>query len=279
MKTTRFVLLLVSVAAFANLSAQITVTGYGVIRSYDVTQTSSSAPVASSGTPYSLSAYVFGSNLTGTYNFSFSGGSETSPQALTIEGGGAKFESGGYPDAAALNTAYGSGTFSMAINTAGGPVNPSLPSLPSGGFPELPQITNGSWISGQMQIDATQNYAINFAAFSSFNSDDSYKLSIRNGSDVEVASGFWNTAGTTSFVVNASTLTVGQTYYASLQFNNNSIDYGVALAGANGNVGYSTINQFEILAVGAIPEPSTYAAIFGGLALVGVMWHRRRRLA
>ena len=279
MKTTRITLLLASLAVVANLSAQITVTGYGVIRQYNVTQTSSSAPVASSGTPYALNAYVFGSNLTGTYNFSFAGGSETSPQALTIEGGGAKFESVGYLDATALNTAYGSGSFSMAINTAGGPQTPSLPSLPGGGFPELPQITNGSWISNQMQIDATINYTINFAAFSSFSSDDSYKLSIRDGSDVEVASGFWNTAGTTNFVVNATTLTIGQTYYASLQFNNNSIDYGVALAGANGNVGYSTINEFQILAVGAIPEPSTYAAIFGVLAFAGAAFRRRRQAA
>ena len=27
----------------------------------------------------------------------------------------------------------------------------------------------------------------------------------------------------------------------------------------------------------AIPEPSTYAAIFGTLALVGTVWHRRRQ--
>jgi hypothetical protein len=166
----------------------------------------------------------------------------------------------------------------MSLNTSGGTMTPSLPSLPAGGFPELPQITNGSWISGQMQVDATINYTINFASFSSFNTDDSYRLSIRNISDVEVASGFWNTAGTTSFVINANTLTAGQTYTASLQFNNNSIDYGVALAGANGNVGYSVINEFQILAVSAIPEPSTYAAIFGALALTGVVIHRRRRL-
>lgn len=72
-------------------------------------------------------------------------------------------------------------------------------------------------------------------------------------------------------------LTAGQTYYASLQFNNNNIDYAVPNLG-NGNVGYSVINEFEMLAVGAIPEPSTYAAIFGGLALAGAMIHRRRRV-
>lgn len=29
--------------------------------------------------------------------------------------------------------------------------------------------------------------------------------------------------------------------------------------------------------VSAIPEPSTYAAVFGGLALLGTLWHRRRQ--
>ena len=31
------------------------------------------------------------------------------------------------------------------------------------------------------------------------------------------------------------------------------------------------------LTASAIPEPSTYAAIFGTLALVGTVWHRRRQ--
>jgi|GEM_PF-2348076 len=274
----RIALLLASLAVVANLSAQ-TITGFGVARYYDVKQTTSGAPVASSANPYMISGYVFGSGLSGTYEITFSGGSETSPAIMTYNSNGAEFQSSGYTDLTALNAAYGSGSFGMNISTGAGLLTPSLPSLPAGGFPELPQITNGSWISNQMQIDATINYTINFAAFSSYDSvDDSYKLSIRNGSDVEVASGFWNSAGATSFLVSAGTLTAGQTYYASLQFNNNSISYAVPNLG-NGNVGYSTINEFEILAVGAIPEPSTYAAILGGLALAGVVIHRRRRHA
>jgi hypothetical protein len=277
MKTTHIALLVASLAAFANLSAQ-TITGYGVARYYDVKQTTSGAPVASSANPYMISGYVFGSGLSGTYEITFSGGSVTSPVAMTYDSNGAEFQSSGYPDLTALNAAYGSGSFGMNISTGAGLLTPSLLSLPAGGFPELPQITNGSWIANQMQIDATQNYTINFAAFSSFSSDDSYMLQIRDGSDATVASGSWNTAGTTSFLVNAGTLTVGQTYYASLQFNNNHIDYAVPNLG-NGNVGYSVINEFEILAVGAIPEPSTYAAIFGVVALVGVMLRRRRQAA
>ncbi len=269
-------MLLASLAVAANLSAQ-SVNGFGVGRYYDVTQTTSSPPVDSSANPYSLQSYVFGTAFSGTYNFTFTG-SVTSPQALPINGdtNGASFQSSGYPNLAALNVAFGTGTFGMNINTSAGLQSPSLPSLPAGGFPELPQITTGTWSGGALQIDPTLNYTINFAAFSSYDTvDDSYRLSIRNGSDVEVAFGFWNTAGNTSFLVAANTLTAGETYSASLQFNNNSIVYAVPNLG-NGNVGYSTINEFQIQAV---PEPSTYAAIFGAVALVGVMFHRRRRVA
>ena len=84
----------------------------------------------------------------------------------------------------------------------------------------------------------------------------------------------WNTAGTTSFLITAGTLTAGQTYSASLQFNNNFINYNNPFAGANGSVGYTVINDFQIQAV---PEPSTYAAILGAIALAGVIIRRQRR--
>lgn len=46
-----------------------------------------------------------------------------------------------------------------------------------------------------------------------------------------------------------------------------------------GGLGFSTTSQpayFDDMSLAAIPEPSTYAAIFGGLALLGAFVYRRR---
>lgn len=58
--------------------------------------------------------------------------------------------------------------------------------------------------------------------------------------------------------------------------------FGLELFASVNNIG-STVTAgqmaFDNLSVSAIPEPSTYAAIFGGFALVGAVWHRRRQRA
>jgi hypothetical protein len=80
-------------------------------------------------------------------------------------------------------------------------------------------------------------------------------------------------------VINAGTLTAGQTYSFELVFVNsvyNDISTITSPGADVGLAGYVTIVNFDIQ---AIPEPSTYAAIFGALTLAGVMIHRRRRLA
>ncbi len=50
---------------------------------------------------------------------------------------------------------------------------------------------------------------------------------------------------------------------------------------ATGGWGFISSTSVDGLSLGgsvsAIPEPSTYAAIFGALALVGTVWHRRRQ--
>ena len=101
-------------------------------------------------------------------------------------------------------------------------------------------------------------------------------MKIKDSLNIQVASGFWNTAGTTTFFIAAGTLTAGQVYDANLRFNNNFINYNTPFSGANGNIGYTISNDFQIQ---AIPEPSTYAAILGVVALGGVMIRRRRMAA
>jgi hypothetical protein len=66
-------------------------------------------------------------------------------------------------------------------------------------------------------------------------------------------------------------------HYLSMDFNrllaqDNSVGGYVALIGYNANTNLT-------IQVEAIPEPSTYAAIYGALALAGVMLLRHRRAA
>ena len=278
MKTTHAVLLLLTLAATAGVSAQ-TITGYGVTKVYLGTQTTSGTLDDSSATPHAITAYVFGTGLTGTYSFTPTSGTQNGvPKVLTTTSTSGQFEDASFSSSMLLNGAYGDSAYTMTFpnNGGSGPQSSTLQAFPGDAYPVDPLITGGTWTGGLLQIDNTVNHTLNFASFSTFGADDSYALKIRNSSDVEVASGFWNTAGTTSFLITAGTLTAGQVYSASLQFNNNYINYNTPFAGANGSIGYTVINDFQIQAV---PEPSTYAAIFGGLALAGVMIRRRRRVA
>ena len=59
-----------------------------------------------------------------------------------------------------------------------------------------------------------------------------------------------------------------------------SEDYGVGIPYSTTGEGEAVFSNFEILegdAVRAVPEPSTYAAIFGGIALLIAIWRRKIR--
>jgi hypothetical protein len=270
MKTTHVALLLVSLAVSANLSAQ-TLTGFGVTKTNGVTQTTNGSSTLS-GT--AISAYVFGSGLTGTYTFTPpAGGTVTTPQTLTGTSSSVKFDAS-FANVTALNNAYANGIYSMSL--AGSGSWTASQSLTGNVYPNAPLVT-GTWSGGLLQVDPTQSYTLNFAAFGGFlvngTHGDSISLSIEDSGSSQVHSAFSNTS-VTSFLIAANTLTAGQVYNVSLRFNNNYIDYS-AVGGANGNVSYTTENSFQIQAV---PEPSTYAAILGAVALAGATIVRRRKM-
>ena len=68
----------------------------------------------------------------------------------------------------------------------------------------------------------------------------------------------------------------GNTTNVELNFINGIAMDTTSVPGATGLTAYVTILSFDIQ---AIPEPSTYAAILGALALAGVLIRRRRQLA
>jgi len=274
MKTMRILLVFAGATlAAAFLSAQ-TVTAYTIGKLYDGTQTSGSGSSFASPA-YGFFAEVIGSGLSGTYTVATPGGSVSSPITLAGGIGDRQFEQAYfYTDVLGLNAAYNNGNYTFAVPASGGPFSPIL-SLNGDAFPNtfsITGLTNGTWSGGKLLFDPTQSLTIQFDAFSGMvNGTDKIFLNVDTNYEIST-----NVAGTVSFLVpaNSITLTAGQTTSAELVFAK-VVDFdNTSISGANGMAVYATIVSFQLE---AIPEPSTYAAIFGALALAGVVIHRRRR--
>lgn len=275
MKTMRFLFVFAGALAAAAFVSGQTITEYRIGKIYDLTQTSISGSSAGAN-PYGFFAEVAGSGFSGTYRFFTPGGTAPSPQDLAPDDGQMRFEDDfAYPDISTLNSVYANGTYTFDVpnNGGSGPQSTTI-SLTGDAFPNAFSITNGTWVGGYLQIDPTQNYTITFNAFSGMTDGvDVILLGIDAGYDQHTS-----TAGTTSFLIpaNSFSLAPGNTTSAELVFArvvDVGTDFGVS-PGLSGGI-YATIVSFQIQ---AIPEPSTYAAFFGGLALVGVVIHRRRKL-
>jgi len=277
MKTMRIVFVFAGAIFAAAFASGQAIDLYGVVKLYDVTQTSNSAPTAGA-TPYGFNAFVDGSGtFSGTYTVTYPGGTATpNPKTLTNESDGSFFEEGfAYADITALNAAYNNGLYSLAIPNNGAAQSVSGLNLTGDIYPDAPTI-GGTWLNNRLQLDPTINNTITFSAFTlpsgSFGTGDRIFLS-GEGVNYDAAS----TTAVMSFVINSGTLTAGQSYDFELVFVNAVYTDTTSLTSTSDNVGlagYVTIVNFQIQ---AIPEPSTFAAIFGGLALAGVMIHRHRR--
>ncbi len=264
-----------ALAAAAFATAQ-TITAFRIGYLYDLTQTSGSGSSAGS-TPYGFFAEVVGSSFSGTYQFTTPGGSASSPQPLADDEGDKHFEIAEvFADTTALYAAYNTGNYVFDIpntnlsNTAPDQLTLTLNDTFANAF----SITNGTWSGGKLLIDPTQAYTITFDSFAGMvDGVDVIVLGIDAGYD-----DFSSSSATTSFLIpaNSFSLAPGQTTSAELVFAKVvDVDNSLGSLTLSGGT-YATIVTFQIQ---AIPEPSTYAAIFGGLALAGVMLHRVRRKA
>lgn len=277
MKNIRPSLLLAAAALLAvcSIHAQ-TVEGYGIAYSVDYTQTTAGSSTLNANS-YAFSAFVEGPSLSGTYTFTH-GGSASSPQTIPATGIYRNFEASGYPDFSSLSAAYNS-TFSLHILHDSTFTDVSTLSLASGSFPTAPVLSGGTWSGGKLLVPAGSNYTLNFNSYGTggigWNNVELYldfTPGIGGTYDAQSTPG----AASSSFVIPANTLTAGNTYGVELLFINRvSVDNGAAIAGAFGFAAYVTALNFQIQAVSAIPEPSTYAALAGLGALGLAVWRRR----
>lgn len=257
---------------------------------------SSGTLVADPTTPFLFRAAVEGDNFT-TGSAPLTAASYTKPGGVSTP---LIFNSGGkhwiwddttQTSMANLNSAYGVGSY--AFNLTGTPSGPSSVTVSSfaGSLLATPVFTlsGGSWSGGSYVINSASTLTINmnpiFTGSPAGTQGYHFDSQISGPTYINGPQGFANYDPTTptalpavttppTWTVNPGTLIAG-TYTIDVSYTDIQ-NYAKV---------YTTFNSASLLEyrtavnLTVIPEPSTYAAIFGAVALAGVMLVRRRRTA
>ncbi len=195
-----------------------------------------------------------------------------------------------------LNSAFGPGTYTISVSgfsdssltmtdLVGSATNDGLPNMP---FVIATQNSNPvTWSGGKMLVDPTLELTIATTTFTTNYTAGMGRVGIgvfgsipdQEASNETSPGSFIFSGNTAQLVIAANTFTSGQTYSGDMEFNSVQAAptdlSGIYGGSAKGVVIYTAFLSFQVQ---AIPEPSTYAAIFGVLALAGVVIHRRRKL-
>ncbi len=244
---------LVSAGFVAALSPQILLASTGsyyvVSKASYYEQNSSSAPGLNVAVPYSFLAEI--ENLptlpvsASSYVAPPTGG--TGAIALTPFSAGYRYTAG-YANQAALNAAFPNGTYTFHINTSSGgyvvPLALSPQSYPS----NIPPITTSGWASGDLVVNPTQSYTFTWHGFAGFHLNFGIQgngTGTFNGAAYSVAN---PTTGNASYTLAANTLTAGQNYQATLEFDNATAVNTTGVTGANGIAAFGDQTSFTIFA-------------------------------
>jgi hypothetical protein len=278
MKTTRVVMaLFFGMLVHASLSAQI-VQFLVVSKSHSSTQMDNSTTV-DTGSPWAFDAHVEGSGDLSGGAVTLTKPSGTGSTTMTYNPGGEKWALNAFfADQASLDAAYGDGNYGLtAFGQTVSPIFLSGGIYPSAA-PIATNLSGGTIIGGVLTWDVSQSLTITVSGIA-----DHIGINV-NGQNFNASPETFG--GTTlSVVIGPGQLVAGNTYNVELDFDN---IVGGTLGSFSGSgemlstqyaAAYNRNTSFTINAISAIPEPSTYAAIFGMVALAGVMLHRRRQLA
>jgi hypothetical protein len=304
MKTIRALMLIVSLGLALALPAQ-TVEFIVLDRQVNYVQTSAGTAALTAPTPYEFMVDLNGQGLVYppfTLTFKKPGDSITDYTGYETEPGRtwqAPMSVGQFASMAGLQSAFPGGTYTIQTNL-GNTTALSIPNLigsANDGMPDTPFLTgtqNGNpvtWSGGKMLVDSTQeltltsnvfatNYTLPTGRIGVWISGNSFNQEATNETTLN---SFVFTADTVQMQILANTLNAG-VYSGALEFNNVTSGGLVDLsnpygAGAVGAAVYTAFTTFQIQTIQAIPEPSTYAAIFGAMALAGAASYRRRRMS
>ena len=184
--------------------------------------------------------------------------------------------------AATLDGTYGNGNYSV---TLGGTTVSSIGFGSSDNYlapTPIATFSQGTWSSNKLIIDPTQSLTISWTVPNNFGStgvSDSMLLYVNGpGSPIQGLSPYVLTSGasgsTAQYTISANALQSGMTYNSGLEFIALMSSDGADFGSAQGSFTFENATNFQLQ---AIPEPSTYAAISGLLALAVAAYRRRRR--
>lgn len=240
------------------------VRGYGVFKTQDYLQASTSAPVLQPNWPaYSFSAIVQPVGLFSNQVTSVTVDSPGSSDQLTPPTGGTDQPFATYFGAlaqASVDAFYPTGVYTLRINTAhdGNKVLPLT--MPTNNFPvNAPRIAN---FTQAQTIDSLTNFVLTWDAFSGGTSNDFISVSIAdtNGAVVFRTATFGAEAGltllngtNTSVIIPANKLAAGQSYNGYIYFEKDVVTQTNGYAGAVGLVGFAKATSFALQTRTVVP--------------------------
>lgn len=316
MKTARRFLVVVFASVLIAGLAQAQVQFVLVEKQVQFTQNSEATPSLASGTPYSFHFGVVGgaTSISGLSSVQITTTATGSGVGSVVLSSGTNYNASDnewksdtavystLTGVGSLDAAYANGVYALNVNatsfniTLGGGAGPY-----TDGYPAAAPMVSGLSASdfngsGQLKIDLSlSSYTFTLNGLPGYSSGGHVGMFIEGVNEASFVSGtnpsgnvqaesmyffpFKTDAEVTFLTFNpsASTMVAGNSYTLELEYNL------APNAGANA----LGVNEFDLglftyrttVSLIAIPEPSTYAAILGALALAGVMFVRRRRTA
>lgn len=276
-------------------------------RQQNFLQTTAGTASLAGATPYEFVIFLQGQNLTsGGFSFSFKKpGDAVTVYASEPDEVGSDNTAWEAPLMAlrpfasitSLAATFPHGYYTISLG-AFADVTLDMPKLdgvaPNDGFANTPFIIgtqNGNpvtWSGGRMLVDPTKELTLTSTTFTTNNPSmnnriglwlDGPGLNVNLSNDTDPPT-FTFSGASIQHQILANTMTPG-IYYGGLEFNvfaTSLVDLGAFDAGLSGGSGISVYSALVDFQIQAIPEPSTYAAILGVLALAGVAIHRRGKL-
>ncbi len=312
MKTTRWGFVVAFATLLAAGVAQAQVQFVFVEKMVVFTQTSELAPSVAAGTPYQFKFEINGTGLSGygtpqaveiTTTATGSGVSGPVGTSYTINGSEESWKTAplnytslGLMDADFANGVYGLNVNNTAFNlTLGGGLGPYTSGFPAAA-PMLTGLSAGDFDgSGNLKINlGLSSYTFTLNGLPGYSSGGHVGIFINSVSDPAFISG-GNPGGYVqgeaikfgvmndpeltflTFNPSASNMVLGNTYTLELEYNL-APNAASNLLGA-GELDLGLFTYRTTVSLIAVPEPATYAEIFGVVALAGLMFRRRRQTA
>src|SRR3981081_248102 len=194
------------------------------------------------------------------------GRSATSPKTLTAANDGTGFFifQDKLPDQATLDSNYANGTYGLQITGASSTIYSANLSLTGGVYPSVtPTVTNTNWISGNLVVDPSASFTLNWSVFTGNTASDKIVLTLTNTVTNQSAFFQFLAGSATSQTFGAGFFQPNVLYQANLMFVKVASTDTTSIAGSTGIAGYTNSNGFNIQTV---PEPS--GAVMLGIGAV-----------